>query len=139
MRILRHFCSIVLLPALASIGLSCGSMSDPSNSHALISSNRLLQSITINSVVNGATIQFTATGTFSAPPYTVSPLAVSWSYAPPPPNYNLTAQPFVFSCADPQSPGPIVAMAPSNPGAPTTGSTTATTMVVTSGPIGCQQ
>jgi hypothetical protein len=116
------------LVLVACLILACGS-----------GSGRQLQSITINSVVNGEQIQFTATGTFSAPPTTVTPLPVFWSYAPPPGEYALTPQPFLFSCAEPQSPGPIVAMAPANPNAPTTGSVFDTKMVFNSGPIPCPQ
>jgi len=111
-----------------SLTLACASSSN---------NNRQLQSITINSAVSGEQIQFTATGTFSAPPTTVTPLAASWSYAPPPPQYNLTTQAFIFSCSNPESPGPIVAMAPANPNAPSTGDMFTTTMVTNSGPIPC--
>jgi len=121
-------CAFILLVLVTSLTLGCGSGSDP---------NRQLQSITINSVVAGQQIQFVATGTFSAAPTTVSPLPVSWSYAPPPGQYTLTTQPFSFNCAQPESPGPIVAMAPVNPNAPSTGSTSSTTMINTSGPIPC--
>lgn len=117
---------LVVLTSVACILLACGS-----------GSNRQLQSITINPAVNGEQIQFTATGTFSAPPTTVTPLPVSWSYAPPPPQYNLTTVPFSFDCAHPESPGPIVAMAPADPNAPSSGSMSATKMVSASGPIPC--
>jgi len=118
--------SFFLLCLAASLSIGCGS-----------SSNRQLQSIAIQATVNGEDIQFVATGTFSAPPTTVSPLAVSWSYAPPPPDYTLTAQPFLYSCAHPQTAGPIVAMAPSDPNAPNTGSMFTTNMIINSGPIPC--
>jgi hypothetical protein len=116
---------LILLLFVTSFTLSCGG------------SNRQLQSITIAQSANGEQIQFVATGTFSAAPITVTPLPVSWSYAPPPPQYNLTTQPYVFSCASPQSPGPIVAMAPANPNAPTSGSMLTTKMIFNSGPINC--
>jgi len=58
---------------------------------------------TINGLGNGAMIRFTATGNFSAPPLTVTPLPASWALgwmAPPPKNlpYRLTAQPFEYAC-----------------------------------------
>jgi hypothetical protein len=125
---MNRFRALILLVPVTSLTLACGSGSDP---------NRQLQSIAINSVVTRQQIQFVATGTYSAPPTTVSPLPVSWSYAPPPGQYTLTAQPFSFNCAQPESPGPIVAMAPVNPNAPSTGSNSTTSMIVTSGPIPC--
>jgi hypothetical protein len=54
-------------------------------------SSRQLQSITIAKAANGQQIQFVATGTFSAPPTTVTPLPVDWTsglMAPPPPTYH---------------------------------------------------
>ena len=123
---MNRFWALILLPPVTSLILACGS-----------SSNRQLQSITINSVVNGQQIQFAATGTFSASPTTVSPLPVSWSFAPPPPQYTLTTQPFLFDCEHPESPGPIVAMAPADPNAPSSGSMFTTKMISTSGPIPC--
>ena len=115
-----------LLVLSAAITLACGG------------SNRQLQSITINGVASGQQVQFVATGTFSASPTTVSPLAVSWSFAPPPAQYALTTQPFVFQCevAGPY-PSPIVAMAPADPSAPNSGSTSTTKMISASGPINC--
>jgi hypothetical protein len=115
------------LLAITSLTLSCGGGGN----------NRQLQSITISRVVNGQQIQFSATGTFSSAPTTVSPLAVSWSYAPPPGRYSLTTQPFLFDCEQPESPGPIVAMAPADPSAPSSGSMKSTQMITTSGPIPC--
>ena len=105
--------SIVLLLTITSLTLTCGTSG----------SNRQLQSIAINSVTNGEQIQFLATGTFSAPPITVSPLPVSWSLDVPPPQYTLTTEPYTFQC---QNPGPfllpLVAIAPADPNAPSTGS-----------------
>jgi hypothetical protein len=118
---------VIIFLLVTSLSLSCGS-----------GSHRQLQSITIKGVANGAQIQFTATGTFSAPPTTVTPLPVSWSLALRPPQYSLTTQPFVFNCAEA---GlyviPIVAMAPADPQAPSAGSTSSTMMVSASGPISC--
>jgi len=93
------------------------------------SDSRRLQSITINQTANGGQVQFTASGTFSAPPITVAPLAVSWGmglFAPPPPGnlrYALTTQPYVFDCPD-SGPAavPVSVLAPSDPYAPMSGS-----------------
>jgi hypothetical protein len=124
---MNKFWALSLLTLAASFTLSCGSGG----------SGRQLQSITITPAIEGDTVEYTASGTFSTSPTTVTPLAVSWSFAPPDLNYTLTTQPFTFSCSDPQSAGPIVAMAPANPNAPATGSATNTKMVITSGPIPC--
>jgi hypothetical protein len=115
-----------LLVLAAAITLACGG------------SNRQLQSITINGVTNGQQIQYTATGTFSASPTTVSPLPISWSFAPPPPQYTLTTQPFVFHCevAGPYA-SPLIAMAPSDPNAPSSGSISTTKMISASAQILC--
>jgi hypothetical protein len=121
----RCWAFAVLLSA-ACLTLACGS-----------SNSRQLQSITIAPVANGEQIQFLATGTFSSAPTTVSPLPVSWSYAPPPGQYSLTTQPFVFNCAQPESPGPVVASAPVNPNAPSSGSMSATSMISQSAGIPC--
>jgi hypothetical protein len=99
----------------SSIFLSCGG------------SNRHLQSIAIQSTATGQQFQFTATGTFSAAPTTVTPLPVDWSnglIAPPPPGnlqYSLTTQPLVYDCT---SSGPVQfsVVAPKDPGAPLDGS-----------------
>jgi hypothetical protein len=71
---MNRFWAFILLLSAACWTLACGSSS----------SNRQLQSITINGAVEGEQFEFVAAGTFSAPPTTVSPLPVSWSYAPPP-------------------------------------------------------
>jgi hypothetical protein len=118
--------AVVVLLAVISVAPACGS------------NNRQLQSITITAVANGSQIQFVATGTFSAAPTTVSPLPVSWSFAPPPPQYNLTTQPFTFNCTStgPYA-SPVVAMAPANPDAAGSGSMSTTKMISASGPITC--
>ena len=121
---IKQVCTVMFLLLVTCLTVACGS-------------NRQLRSITINAAVNGEQIQFTATGTFSASPTSVTPLPVSWSYAPPPGQYNLTTVPFSFDCAHPESPGPIVAMAPQDPDAPSSGSISATKMVSASGPIPC--
>jgi len=112
--------ALVLLLLTASLILSCGS-----------SPGRQLQSITITQTVsaNGQQVSFVATGTFSAPPTTVTPLPVDWTtqlIAPPPPEYTytLTTQPFVVNCT---TTGPevlsAVAFAPRDPNAPMSGTT----------------
>jgi hypothetical protein len=118
--------SILLLLSAACLILACGS-----------GSNRQLQSITIHSSVSSEQVQFTATGTFSSAPTTVNPLPVSWSFAPPPGEYTLTTQPFVFNCAQPPAPGPIVACAPTNASAPASGRLPFAEMTCISGSIPC--
>ena len=111
----RLWALILILPVISLI-LACGSSTS--------SSNRQLQSITINEVANGQQVQFTATGTFSAPPTTVSPLPVSWSLDLPPREYTLTTEPYTFLQCESAGPYflPIVAVAPVDPNAPSTGS-----------------
>lgn len=116
---------ILLLPTLFT--LACGS-----------GSNRQLQSISISQTVNGEGIQFVATGTFSAAPITVTPLAVFWSIDLPPDQYTLTTQPFVIQCTvSGPVPGPIVARAPADPHAPSSGSSSGTRMVTGSAGATC--
>lgn len=108
---------LLLLPILFT--LACGS-----------GSHRQLQSISISQAVNGKQIQFVATGTFSAAPITVTPLAVFWSIDLPPAQYTLTTQPFVIQCTTSGPvPGPIVAWAPTDPHAPSSGSLSGTKMI----------
>ena len=113
---MKQLWALIPLLIVTSLTLSCGS-------------GRQLQSITITQTANGQQFGFVATGHFSSPPVTVTSIPVEWSIqlmAPPPPQYTLTAQPFVFDCgvAEPTSPGPIpiVAYAPSNANAPFSGS-----------------
>jgi hypothetical protein len=99
-----------------SCTLACGSGSG----------GRQLQSITIAQTQSGAQVQFVATGTFSAPPTTVSPLPVDWTnqlMAPPPPTYSytLSTAPYVYNCNS-SGPAVVVAFAPPNPDAPSSGS-----------------
>ena len=123
---MNRFWSFLLLP-VASLTLACGS-----------GSNRQLQSIAIASVTNGQQIQFVATGTFSASPTMVTPLPVFWSYAPPPGQYTLTTQPFTFQCDfEGVYPSPLIAWAPPDPNAPSSGSLSANTMIRTSAQITC--
>jgi len=128
---MNRFLALISLTLSASLILACGS-----------GTKRQLESITINSTANGHQIQFVATGTFSAPPTTVTPLPVDWTLglmAPPPPQYTytLTTQPYVYDCANA---GlyvlPVVAFAPPDPNAPSSG--TSKTVVSASAPIHCQ-
>jgi hypothetical protein len=101
-------------------------------------SGRQLQSISIQETESGGEIQLTATGTFSSPPTTVSPLPVFWSFAPPPGQYTLSTQPFLLQCTTTGTyPRPIIAWAPANPNAPSSGSMSGTQMVNASTSINC--
>lgn len=119
---------LLILPAFLLI--ACGGNS------------RQLQSITITRTANGQQIQFVATGTFSAPPTTVTPLPVDWTLglmAPPPPTYDytLTTQPYVYDCANAGAYSlPVVAFAPTDPNAPPSGKTM--NVVTASGGLPCQ-
>jgi len=66
----------LLLAALFS--LSCGA-----------SSGRMLESISVSPQAGHGQVQFVATGTFTAPPVKVTPLAVNWT---------LPAQPLCAGC-----------------------------------------
>lgn len=116
----------------ASLMLACGG-----------GSGRQLQSITISQTVNGDQVQFTASGAFSAPPTTVTPLAVSWGIGPfaPPPlgnlQYTLTTQPFVFDCRGSGPLLPVSVFAPSDPNVPMSGSLPFNKMVTALAPIQC--
>jgi len=128
---MNAFWALILLLPATSLTLACGS-----------SSNRQLQAITINSTVSGQQIQFVATGTFYAPPATVSPLPVSWSiglFAPSPANlqYTLTVQPYLFDCTGSGPYLPVSAAAPSDPDAPSTGSWPFAKMVKASAAVPC--
>jgi hypothetical protein len=130
---MNQFCAFIVLLLAASLTLGCGNSS----------SNRQLQSITIDSTVSGQQVQFTATGTFSEPPTTVSPLPVAdWGigpFAPPPPSvqYTLTTQPFLFDCTGSGPYLPVSTLAPSDPNAPATGSLPFAEMVTATAPIPC--
>jgi hypothetical protein len=94
---------------LLAVALSCGGPS------------RQLESITANR--SGMTqFQFTATGTFSASPASVSPLPVYWWEGPAlahyPYAYTLSSQPFNIAC---QTGNSVIAIAPTNPNAPLSG------------------
>jgi len=109
-------CLLYVICLLVLLGISaCGSGS------------RQLQSISISSGGN-VNMQYTATGTFSKAPTTVSPLPVSWyvvnSAVNPAVNgpivgYALTTEPYTLSpCVLTDT---VVALAPVNPSAPSSG------------------
>lgn len=116
---------VFTLSIAALLTLSCGG-------------GRQLESITVNQVVSGGTITFTATGTYTASPTTVTPLAVSWGFGlfAPPPNtvlYTLTTQPYIFTCPASGSKTPlqpVSVFAPSDPNAPMSGSGSWHNMVI---------
>jgi hypothetical protein len=133
---MNRFSVLLLLVALA-VTLSCGNAGA-----GMAGTGRQLQSITITQTTNGQQIQFLATGTFSAPPTTVSPLPVAWTLglmAPPPPTYTytLTTQPYEVNCTTvgPED-LPVVAFAPPNPSAPSSGSSK--TVIQAAVQISCQ-
>jgi len=117
MKLTRLLLLLILLLAMSWLMPACGGM------------GRHLQSITLTqtTINNGQEVQFVATGTFSAPPTTVTPLPVDWTnglMAPPPQaySYTLTTQPYVVNCtlAGPEA-LPVVAFAPPDPSAPVSG------------------
>ena len=119
--------SVLWLLVLAALSLSCGS-----------GSGRQLQSITITQTTSGQQIQLVATGHFSQPPATVSPLPAFWSIDLPPNQYALTTQPFSLTCnVSGPYPGPIIAWAPENPSASSTGNLSGTKMITGSTSITC--
>jgi hypothetical protein len=117
----------LLIPvlALACFALSCGS-------------GRRLQSITISQTTNGTQITFVSTGTFSAPPTTVTPLPVNWYVGAVGAQYTLTTQPFsaTTACLDPAI-TLLFAIAPADPKAPSSGSVSGTKMIQATGPGVC--
>ena len=122
---------ILLLPVTLST-LACGS------------SNRQLESINIKATTDVGQVQFTASGTFSAPPTTVAPLPVEWAngfLAPPAENvdYTLTTQPYVLSClgSPPGTEVQVTALAPLNPSAPLSGSLPWAKLVMAHSAIAC--
>ncbi len=93
--------------------------------------SRQLQSITISplqaTISQNNRAQFTAAGQFNTSPTNVTPLAVSWmitgpGWDPIPPSYNLTSQPFNPPCNGAGSTYVIIAYAPVDPNAPSSGS-----------------
>lgn len=110
----------LLLTAVVTI--SCGGGTAP---------NRMIESISISPAVTTAQngqAQFVATGTFSAPPVTVTPLLVSWSapgaLAGPTVACStngcggISAQGLAVCGQDASGTFPITASAPSDPNAP---------------------
>jgi hypothetical protein len=126
---MHKFWALSFLLLIATITLACGS-------------GRQLQSISITKTFNGQQIEFVATGTFSAPPTTVTPLPVDWTVGimlPPPRQYSytLTTQPYEATCTDAIGLAlPVVAFAPANPDAPVSGSVSK--VVSQSASIGCE-
>jgi len=121
----RLFALILVLLA-TFVTLSCGG------------SSRQLQSITISQTVNGEQIQFVATGTFSAPPTTVTPLSVFWYVGLPPAQYTLTAQPALCNITgEPMPINFLTATAPADPNAASSGSISATKMVNATASYSC--
>ncbi len=130
----RHSVPILLLLVIL-LTLACGDSS---------SSNRQLESISIKATTDVGQVQFTASGTFSTPPTTVTPLPVEWAngYLAPPAeylDYTLTAQPYVFSCVGYASGTEIqvTAFAPQNPSAPVSGSSPWAKLVMSHSAIAC--
>jgi hypothetical protein len=113
---------VTLLFLVSTLILACGR-----------GSGRQLESISISSTTvgaNGQQLSFVATGTFSEPPISVTPLPVDWStqlIAPPPSEYTytLTTRPFVVNCTPPVlgDAGVVVAFAPTNANGPASGTT----------------
>ena len=132
MKIARLASPLIPVLALACFFLSCGS-------------SRRLQSITISQTTSGTQITFVATGTFSAPPTTVTPLPVNWYVGAVGAQYTLTTQPFsapnvcppVANPAANPAVGLLVAIAPADPNAPSSGSVSGTKMIQATGPGVC--
>jgi hypothetical protein len=125
MRIARLAFSLIAVLAIACFALSCGS-------------GRRLQSITISETTSGTQSTFVATGTFSAAPTTVTPLPVSWYVGAVGAQYTLTTQPFSATtvCLDPAV-VQLVAIAPADPTAPSSGSVSGIKMIQATGPGVC--
>jgi hypothetical protein len=88
-------------------------------------SNRVLESITVDSVTNVNGTTYTATGHYSASPITVNNIQVGWFQTgpvidPPGPNWDFTMStaPFKGLCAGGPAQFYVVAYAPTNPSAP---------------------
>jgi hypothetical protein len=120
---------------VAFLMLACGGGSMSS------ASGRQLRSITIAAVTDTGSVSFTATGNYSAPPMTVTPLPASWSIGSGTPisgSYQLTTQPFSFSCSSLIAANGVTAVAPVDPNAPSSGSFTGTKLIMESAPISCE-
>ena len=111
----------VLLPASAWMLAGCSA-----------NMNRQLESISVTpATASGAPVRYIATGTFSAPPTTVTPLAVSWylvaaAIAPSGRGYTLVKADFTtMRCAQANpvaGPYTVIAVAPADPSASKSGS-----------------
>lgn len=119
--------SLFLLLLAASLAVNCGGGSN----------NRQLQSIAINAVGNCCEVALTATGTYNAPPTTVTPLPTSWYIQDPTGGYQLTTQPFVIDCASRLPGNTVTAVAPVDPDAPASGPISTTKMVTATAPLIC--
>ena len=112
--------ALPLLLALAAVLSGCGG-----------SMNRQLVSISISPTTGtGAPVTYTATGTYSDSPVTVTPVAVSWfvmgpAIDPPGPGYALAPGKYTSVRCSQASPYAatytVIAVAPSNPNAPDSG------------------
>lgn len=93
------------------------------------SSNRVLESISVSPQIGSGQVQYVATGTFSAPPLTITPLPVNWciKLAPlaspgvcgPPGSINpgVTSQGFA-TCGASTLGATVTALAPADPKLP---------------------
>ena len=128
MKIARLASPLIPVLALACFALSCGS-------------SRRLQAITISQTASGTQVTFVATGTFSAPPTTITPLPASWFVGTLGAQYTLTTQPFSARNVCPPDANPpvglLVAIAPADPNAPSSGSVSGTKMIQATGPGVC--
>jgi hypothetical protein len=110
---------VLAIVALAVLSLlSCGG-----------GSSRMLQSISVSPQIANGQVQYVATGTFSAPPTTVTPLPVNWcvktslvataGVCGPPGNTNpgITSQ-GLASCGTSPLSANVTAMAPADPKLP---------------------
>jgi hypothetical protein len=129
---MNRYSVLILLMLVTLLTLACGS------------SSRQLQSINIKATTSVGQVQFTASGTFSAPPTTVVPVPVDWAngfLAPPVEtlNYTLTTQPYILSCLGSPSGTEVqvTAFAPQNPNAPVSGSSPWAKLVMSHSAIAC--
>jgi len=116
--------------------------------NAVSNNPRQLMSITISpnsATANNGPVVFTATGTFSSAPVTVTPLAASWSISGPGIDptcgndcqYQLTQGTFTAHCGPIGGVDTITAQAPADPNAPPTGSIANTKMVSATATLNC--
>jgi hypothetical protein len=129
MKITRFASPFIPVIAFACFALGCRS-------------SRRLESITISQTTSATQSTFVATGTFSASPTTVTPLPVSWNVGDVAAQYTLTTQPFSSSnvCPpvdNPVADGVLIAVAPADANAPSSGSVSGTKMIQATGPFVC--